>query len=352
MKKDPKKVREFLLDNIENHSADIVKITSVNFGFSRQTAHKYVARTVDEGSIIKIGTGRGARYFLAGGQHINFSIEIIPGHTEEDIIWKKYIKPMVSSFSKNVISILNYSFTEIFNNVIDHSSGNIVNVDYYITDKDINIRIIDNGVGIFTKIQKALKLDSPRESILHLSKGKFTTDPNNHSGEGIFFTSRMLDCFSIYSGDMFYIFRSDGWFLSSEKPEDFGKGTSIKMTLSTESVVTPREVFDRYDEDDIGFGKTKVAVALSTDLGDPHVSRSQAKRLLLGLDKFKRVILDFKGIQSVGQAFVDEVFRVFKNEHPDIKFNYLNANEEVTQMIERGLKIKENREEFENTGKE
>jgi len=345
MHKDPKNVKEFLLNNVENHSSDIAMVTVSSFGFSKQTAHKYLSREVEEGNIVKIGKNRATRYFLAGGKHINFSIKIKDRLTEEDIIWREYIKPMTKEFPENIVKILNYSFTEIFNNVIDHSSGDVVNVDYHIEDNKINIRIADNGVGIFSKIQKALKLNSERESILHLSKGKFTTDPANHSGEGIFFTSRSLDCFSIYSEDMFYIFdRESGWFLSSEKPEDFGNGTSIKMIISLNSTTLLTDVFDKYTDSDIGFNKTIVAVALSTDLGDPHVSRSQAKRLLLGLDKFKSVILDFKGVQSVGQAFVDEVFRVFTNEYPDIKLTHLNANKDVVKMIERGLKIKADRE--------
>ena len=57
----------------------------------------------------------------------------------------------------------------------------------------------------------------------------------------------------------------------------------------------------------------------------------------MGLEKFREVVLDFKGVGSVGQAFVDEIFRVFKNEHPDIKIQYINANDEVGAMIKRGI---------------
>jgi len=36
-----------------------------------------------------------------------------------------------------------------------------------------------------------------------LAKGKLTTDPKRHSGEGIFFSSRMFDEFDILSGGVF-----------------------------------------------------------------------------------------------------------------------------------------------------
>src|SRR6202012_1695126 len=60
--------------------------------------------------------------------------------------------------------------------------------------------ISDNGIGIFKKIQTELGLLDERHAILELSKGKLTTDPSRHTGEGIFFTSRMFDSFDILSG--------------------------------------------------------------------------------------------------------------------------------------------------------
>lgn len=225
----------------------------------------------------------------------------------------------------------------MYNNAIDHSEGTRIYTEVEISDTQMSITIMDNGIGIFQKIQEALNLESMRESILHLSKGKFTTDPSKHSGEGIFFTSRVFDSFSIFSGDMYYTFENKDWFLSHEKNETFGKGTLIKMVLSLDTKRTPKEVMDEYADQEIGFGKTIVAVALSADPNDPHVSRSQAKRLLMGLEKFRTIILDFKGVSSVGQAFVDEAFRVFKNEYPNIIIHYFNANEEVEAMIKRGL---------------
>ncbi len=330
-------VGKFILENVESHAGDIGAVLREQFGFSRQRAHRYIAREVKAGNLIKIGSRRWTRYFLAGGRHIQFPIELIEGETDEDRVWTRYIKPMVTKYPSNILRILNFAFTEILNNAIDHSGGTSAFVDFEVKDGNISVSLMDNGIGIFQKIKDALKLESKREAILHLSKGKFTTDPTKHTGEGIFFTSRMLDSFSISSDDMFYTFQGTEWFLSSEKTEDFGRGTYIKMVLSTTSKIIPKEIFDKYTDEDIGFGKTIVAVALSADPGDPHVSRSQAKRLMVGLEKFRTVVLDFKGVSSVGQAFVDEVFRVFKNEHPSTEIHYLNTTDEVDSMIKRGI---------------
>lgn len=336
MNKISDKVKEFILREVKNHPKDLTLLVAKRFGFSRQRAHAYITREVKAGKIIKVGDYRWTRYFLAGGDYIEFRVKIKPS-LEEDRIWSAYGKPMVSNYADNIKKICAYGFTEIFNNAIFHSEGTIIYTSIEIKNNKLTITIIDNGIGIFQKIQKALNLESIRESILHLSKGKFTTDPTKHTGEGIFFTSRVFDSFSIFSNDMYYTFANSEWFFSDEKREDIGRGTYIRMRLSLNSIRTLKEVMDQYSNQEIGFGKTIVAVALSADPGDPHVSRSQAKRLLVGLEKFKQIVLDFKGVKSVGQAFVDEVFRVFKNEHPNISIKYFNANKNVEAMIKRGL---------------
>lgn len=330
------KISDFILEKAEANPSDLVALVANKYNISRQRAHSYVTREVTKGNLIKVGKTRATRYFLASGNEIKFSIKIKPG-LAEDQVWSRYVKPLLLKYSRNIQNISAYGFTEIFNNAIDHSQGTMIYSDIKLENDNLTITIMDNGVGIFKKIQEAMQLESIRESILHLSKGKFTTDPSNHTGEGIFFTSRMFDRFSILSSDLYYSFQNQEWFLSPEKNENFGKGTYITMIISLQSTKAPKEIFDQYTNQEIGFWKTKVAVALSADPNDPHVSRSQAKRLLIGLEKFKSIILDFKNVESVGQAFVDEVFRVFQNEHPDITIQYVNTNEDVESMIKRGL---------------
>jgi len=83
--------------------------------------------------------------------------------------------------------------------------------------------------------------------------------------------------------------------------------------------------------------KTHIIVALAKQGDERYVSRSQAKRILSGLEQFNEIVINFKNVPSVGQGFVDEVFRVFHNRYPDKIITYRNANENVTFMIERSL---------------
>jgi len=263
-------IRSFINSNVSEHPSDIALITAQKFGISRQRVNAYLTREIKNGKIIKTGRTSSTRYYLVDGNKLKFSLKLSPD-LAEDRVWTKYVKPMLLKYPRNIYNVCYYGFTEILNNAIDHSNGTLVYISIEIKNDDINIEIIDNGIGIFKKIQNALNLESDRESILHLSKGKFTTDPKNHTGEGIFFTSRIFDNFSIFSGNLFYIFKNEDWFHSSERREEFGKGTLMNMHISLNSKKTAKEVMDKYTDEEIGFTKTIVSVALSADPGDPHV---------------------------------------------------------------------------------
>ena len=71
-------------------------------------------------------------------------------------------------------------------------------------------------------------------------------------------------------------------------------------------------------------------------IGDENlISRSQAKRLLTRLEPFKEVFLDFEGVDIIGQAFADEIFRVFQNAHPEIEIIQVKANKNIQNIIKR-----------------
>ena len=78
-------------------------------------------------------------------------------------------------------------------------------------------------------------------------------------------------------------------------------------------------------------------VRLLCSAGENVVSRSQAKRLLVGSERFEEVMLDFEGVPEIGQAFSDEVFRVFKNQHPGTRIAWTRACPDVERMIQRAL---------------
>lgn len=328
-------IAQFILEQTPTHPKGIVSLVAKKFNMSLPSAWAHVAKEVKKGTLIKTGNTKSTRYYTVAGKHIAFTLKRT-NTLLEDKIWSQYVKPLLqNNCPENILRIANYGFTEMYNNAIDHSEGTEIYTDIRITDNTLEMLIADNGVGIFNKIKKALNLESTRESILHLSKGKFTTDPTKHTGLGIFFTSRMFDHFSIFSSNFYYSFENEDFAITQEKHKKETPGTLVTMNISLTSTKTTTHVNNMYYDQEIGFTKTTVAVALSSDPDDPHVSRSQAKRLLIGLERFKTVVLNFKDVHVVGQAFIDEIFRVFQAEHPDITLLYINANTDVQSMIQK-----------------
>ncbi len=337
MKPNPKQnIKAFLLKEIPQHSGDIVSFAAQKLSVSRMTIHRYLKKLIEGNEIIQTGKQKGMRYFLKNSFDKALKFDITPNLSETNI-WKKYFEAQFSTFPENILTICDYGFTEIMNNAIDHSEGKRVIIKTELENHCIKIMMIDDGIGIFQKLQNKFHFPNKRESIVALSKGKLTTDPENHSGEGIFFTSRAFDTFSISANGLYYLKNNieNDWTLDDKK---IITGTAIVMEISQHSQRTLKSIFNDFtNPDNFKFDKTDVIVKLSQFKEERLISRSQAKRILLGLDKFREVILDFRDVKTVGQGFVDEVFRVFQQKHPEIQIIHKNANDNVRFMIERGI---------------
>jgi len=239
----------------------------------------------------------------------------------------------MANIPQNILQICHHGFTEMVNNAIDHSEGTNLKIRALRTYTSIELQVSDNGVGIFNKIQREFNLDDPLHAILELSKGKLTTDPAHHSGEGIFFTSRIFDRFTILSDKLsFEHLESDNDWLLENKDTVFA-GTLVNMRIDLRSKQTTQQVFNRYTSDDFGFTKTHVPVFLARYGNENLVSRSQAKRLLTRFERFREIVLDFDNVESIGQAFADEIFRVFANQNPSVHLIPMNTNQQVRKMI-------------------
>ena len=327
--------RKFIIENVEKHPSDIIAYVANKLALSRQAVHRHVQKLVEEGVLSEAGQTRNKIFQLIPRASWQKDYRL-DGKISEDQVWREDVAPSLGPIPDNVMSIWHYGFTEMFNNAIDHAEGTSITVSFSKTAANATISLRDNGVGIFKKIQAALGLLDQRHAVLELAKGKFTTDPKNHSGEGIFFASRMFDQFRILSGGVYFShdFKdSEDWILEHK---DSSGGTFVVMQLENHTSRTTKKIFDKFTTDNnYGFTKTVVPVKLTQYGDDNLVSRSQAKRLLARIDRFKVVVLDFVGVTSIGQAFADEVFRVFANLHPDIELVAVNAASAVKQMISR-----------------
>jgi anti-sigma regulatory factor (Ser/Thr protein kinase) len=306
------------------------------FGVSRMTATRALQALVADGWLVSSG-GTRPIYQLGPNRQV-IKTYPLPG-VDEHMVWVQDFSPTFT-LPKNMAAIAHHGLTEMVNNANDHSEGKMVTVLMQTKNGKLTILIMDDGIGIFKKIADALNLPDRRLAILELSKGKFTTDPSNHSGQGIFFTSRMFDQFQIEANDLHYdhdVRDTHDWLREIERPDT---GTLVYMSIPLDSPRTTREVFDKYSGgDNYGFEKTIVPVRLAKIGNENLVSRSQAKRLVARFEGFKTVLLDFTGIDDIGQAFADEVFRVFCLLHPEVELVPIKANPEVQQMINRARMV-------------
>ncbi len=301
--------------------------------FSRQAASAKLRAAVAKGLIAKTGVGRGVEYTLVETSRV--SEEYDRAGLSEDRVWQSLLAPIVRDLPENVRDIWRYGFTEMVNNAIDHSGSDKIKTWCARNALYTQVWVSDDGEGIFNKIQKALQLYDPREAILELAKGKFTTDPERHSGEGIFFSSKVFDLFDIRSGSLHFMHDDGRDDLLIERPKN-APGTLVVMRLQNDSERTTKEIFDKFAApEEYTFAKTIVPVKLGQYEGEKLVSRSQAKRLIFRFEKFRTVILDFAGVEEIGQAFSDEVFRVFQKAHPDTSLVPVNMTAAVKDMVSR-----------------
>ena len=311
-----------------------VKEFANEVGLNIQTIYRMIQELIESGKLIKNREGNKNTYtFVNEEKELRYKINGL----EEDVVWKNEVRPFFYDLPEIPLNNLNYAFTEILNNAIDHSGGSEVEIILEKTVFDACVTIWDNGIGIFRKIAEAMGLEERSFAILELAKGKFTTEPESHSGEGIFFSSKVVDTFSIYSDKLLFVAKGARRHGLIESSQVDSKGTYVFMQIRYSHNEPSSEVFNRFTlaPEDYGFSKTIVPVRL-LEYGDDSpqvVSRSQAKRLMVRFERFENIILDFDGIDEIGQGFADELFRVFASKHPNTKLLPINTSEQIEKMI-------------------
>lgn len=333
------RIRQFIADEVGRNPRSIAGLVAGEFGITRQAVSRHLREMESAGVLASEGQTNAKTWRLLPKAELRTEIALGPG-VAEDAVWRRHLKDAVADVPDNVAQIVAHAFTEMFNNAIDHSESDDATVELLVTAESVRIVVADRGVGIFRKIADAFGLDDEREAILQLSVGKLTTDPARHTGEGIFFTSRMCDVFEIRSRGLIFTHHrpENDWLIETEA--DDAPGTRVAFAVSLRSDLTIGEVFSRYaSADDYAFSQTHVPVRLAKYDGDQLLSRSQARRVLARFDRFKEVMLDFEGIDFVGQAFADEIFRVYANNHPDKELVAVNAGPAVRRMIDRALSV-------------
>lgn len=339
--------KEKILELIERQGKVTSREVTEAIGVSRQYVNLVISELVAEEKVIKVGSTRYA--FYVSKAYMAEHPEVVPNVFKKQYANKSLEEhrvfleiedrlPQFKELPENVRSIFTFAFSEMFNNAIEHSGSKIISVEVTIRDKFLSFIVNDAGVGVFRNIMKKKNLKSEIEAIQDLLKGKTTTMPKSHSGEGIFFTSKSGDIFILDSFGQMLTINNLSKDIFARATSAVKRGTRVIFKINADSNCHLNNVFKKYtnlnSESDYGFDKTEIRVKLFTS-GGVHISRSQARRILEGLDKFKVVMFDYENVPLVGQAFADEIYRVFQERHPGIRFENENMSESVRFMVER-----------------
>jgi len=336
------RIREQILRDVRHHPSDIAKHIANIFSITPQAVYSHLKQLEANSFLSTKGKGKGKRYFLGDSRKYDLTFQL-SDDLAEDEIWRNHFSFLFAGLPENITDICHYGFTEMVNNVIDHSSGTILYISVERTTEDVEIFVMDNGEGIFRRIQRLCKLSDEMQALFELSKGKLTTDPDNHTGEGIFFTSRVFDEFEIDSKGV--NFSHDDQYeydIIDESEVPIGDlGTMVRMSILRSNRSKIQDIFDNFaGPDEYQFNKTIIPVRLAQYSNEKLVSRSQAKRLLARVENFEKVVFDFKGVTNIGQAFADEIFRVYVRKYPNIELIPIHMEVSVQKMITKALMYK------------
>lgn len=322
----------YLLDKISKKSENISKQVTETFGVNQSTVHSYINELVKDGVLKKIKRGE---YELIKNKY-EFCLSRSDGHLDSDTYaYNACLKQYISHLPANVQTIWSYSFSEMINNVMDHSDADTALIEIEQDYLNTTAYIADNGVGIFEKIKNHFGFETLDDAICELFKGKLTTDPSKHSGEGIFFSSKIMDDFAIVSDRKIFTVNKFDESMIMNLASQIKCGTCVRMSLSNHTHKQTYEIFDLFSNVDGGF--TKTTIPLKNIFDTAPVSRSQARRVCNRLDKFKEVVLDFDSLDWMGQAFAHQIFVLYANEHPEIKLIPVNMNEAITKMYNHAI---------------
>lgn len=334
-------IKKYIFRKIADHDENVICKTVDNFGVSITTVKRYLQEELMKDTIREM-KGETCPYALTEDE-FRTVIPMGEGRLEEDLLFARHIAPMLDRCNENVYNIWQYSCAEMLNNAIEHSKGERLGITVRSNVLYTTVAISDDGLGVFCTLLNYMSTHGwtkpePEDALAELYKGKITSDRENHSGEGIFFTSKMMDSFILWSDAMILkcgncmepeVVQSR---LAAYASRIWKEKTMIVMSLENETERNCGEVFHMYADVDEGFIRTCIPIKEACITGEP-VARSQARRICNRLEEFQEVILDFRNVGFMGQGFADELFRVFACAHPQVRLLPVNMLPEVERMI-------------------
>jgi len=315
------------------HSGDLADHVAGRIGVTRRTANKALHRLVELNWLAREGTRQRPRFRPGLLRQVAQRYPL--AGLEEDLPWSRDFAPYFT-LPAEVQRMTQHAFCELLNNAVDHSEGTSVTVSLRQTPSHVQLLVSDDGRGVFDKIHEAFSLADPTLAMLELSKGKLTSQPQRHTGRGLFFTSKLADVFDLHANEQ--AFQRREWEGATWLPGRALKrqGTSVYAAIALDTRRTLESVLTAYSVDGsgVGFDRTVVPLRLITSTLAGLESRAQARRVAARLHEFRRAEVDFAGVPRIGHGFADELFRVFATQQPAFELVPVNMSPAVATMVD------------------
>ena len=322
---------KYLLQCISDEDPDFVDKTMAAFDVSRSTVYNYINALQDAKELERVGGSMPYRILY---KTTRFTID--PAHDRSEArFFNRDLAPLLAHLPQNVQDIWRYAVTAMVNNALEHAHASAIICAVSRSRLSTIVGVLDNGVGIFRHIQQSVKettgnLIAPDDAAALLYTGGYTADPDSHAGQGIFFTSRLMDHFAIRSdAQLFTPYEAD----AEETGGERFRGTAVQMALANDTPRTLTEVMNRYIDPERGFVRT--TMPLARFFGGFPVSRSEARRLFEALQNFEAAELDCAGLTALGPDFVHEFFEVLAPRRPEFSAVIINAAPDVAAAVRR-----------------
>jgi anti-sigma regulatory factor (Ser/Thr protein kinase) len=318
----------------EDLAAEIVART----GVTRRSARRALERLVAQKWLVRGGTERFPLHHPGTLRQVVLQYPL--AGLEEDLPWQRDFAPAFA-LAAPVQRMVQHAFSELLNNAIDHSGGTQVTVSLRQTESQAQLLVSDDGCGLFERIAETFSIDSPALAMLELSKGKLTSRPHTHTGQGLFFTSKLADVFDLHANHVAYQHCSSGgrefgersWRVQPRTLRHPGTSVYAAFALDTPRTLDAVRKAHSLDGQGLDFERTVVPLRLITSPLAGLESRAQARRVAAGLNAFRRVEVDFDGVPDVGHAFADELFRVLPKAAPALALVPVNMSSAVAAMV-------------------
>lgn len=314
------------------HPTDLAEHLAQRLSISRSTAGKTLRRLVAAQWLVREGTPRRPLHrpgLLRQAVH-TYALQSL----DEALPWSRDFAPLFV-LSPTVARNAQHAFTELLNNAIDHSGGASVTVSVRQTPAHLQLLVSDDGCGLFARIGESFAIHDPAQAMLELSKGKLTSQPERHTGRGLYFTARIADILDLHANDSAFQHRAWERHPWQRTRPATRRGTSVFVAISLDSRVSLDAVMRDHSLDGAGYGFERTVVPLQM-LASAHSgleSRAQARQIAARLAQFRRVELDFVDIADVGHSFADELFRVFAREHPNVELVPTHTSPRVAALL-------------------